>query len=250
MKKLGIFLLVAILALSVSLTACSGSDEKETNSPLFGNQEETAYRNETTGETFLYVTYTSDTVEIIGYKGSDALHAVTVPEKIGEKTVARIGNEAFKDNNAITEITLPDTVTEIGDFAFAGCDYLTAVHFSANLKTIGECAFYQSALTSVSLPASLETLGQRAFYQCAALEGLTIAGGALREIGSAAFYECDKLTSVIIPTGVETVGSYAFYNCTALANVTIPETVTEIGEHAFAHTAAEDNGTIVDPDVK
>ena len=247
MKKIGLCLFAVALLLVCVLTSCSGGD-KETTAPISGGESSTAYRDDQTGETFLYSAYTSDSVEIIGYSGSDAFHKVTVPSEIDGKTVSRIGNEAFKDNNAITGITLPDTVTEIGGYAFAGCDYLTEIHLSSALTGIGECAFYQSGLTSVSLPATLTTLGKNAFYECGNLTAVSFAGNNLKEIPSAAFYKCEKLETVTFPAGLETIGDYAFYQCTALAAVTLPDSVSAVGKYAFTHTAADDNGSVSYPE--
>lgn len=238
MKKIGLCLFAVSLLLVCILTSCSGGD-KETTAPIADKESSTAYYDDQTGDEFLFNIYTSDSVEIIGYSGSDAFHKVTVPSEIDGKTVVRIGDEAFKDNNAITGVILPDTVTEIGGFAFAGCDYLTDVQFSANLVTIGECAFYQSGLTGAAFPAKLTTIAENAFYECKSLTSVSFSGSALKEIGKAAFYHCEKLESVTLPEGLETIGDYAFYKCTVLPAVTLPDSVKKVGDYAFAHTAAE-----------
>lgn len=243
MKKIGLWLLTLALLSTCVLTSCSGGG-KETTAPISDKESSTAYVDQQTGDTFLIAPFTSDSVEITGYKGSDALHTVTVPSEIEGKMVARIGNEAFKDNNSITGITLPDTVTEIGNYAFAGCDYLTEIHFSSALTEIGESAFYQSGLTSVKFPASLTTLGENAFYECASLTSVSFTGNNLKEIPSAAFYKCEKLADLTLSEGLMVIGDFSFYRCTALASVTLPLSVSKVGEYAFAHTAAESTESI------
>ena len=132
MKKIGLWLLTLALLSTCVLTSCSGGG-KETTAPISDKESSTAYVDQQTGDTFLIAPFTSDSVEITGYKGSDAFHTVTVPSEIDGKTVARIGNEAFKDNNSVTGITLPDTVTEIGDYAFDNAKGMTSVKLSDNL---------------------------------------------------------------------------------------------------------------------
>lgn len=236
MKKIGLILLAVLLVLPLALTACSKTEENNPSSVL-NNEQETAYKDEN-GDTYLYVPYTSNSVEIIGYSGSDAFHAITIPGTIDNRVVAKIGKEAFKDNNAITEVSLPDSVTEIGEYAFAGCDYLTNVHFSSGLTTIGEGAFYQSALTTASLPAKLEEIGLYAFYQCRGLESVSFSGTVLGTIAVGAFFECTALEAIAIPEGTTSIGYQAFYGCTALVDLTVPSSVTEIGKYAFAQVPA------------
>ena len=112
----------------------------------------------------------------------------------------------------LTEYTIHDSVTEIGKWAFAGCDSLTSVNIPDSVTTIGEKAFYHcDSLTSVNIPDSVTTIGDWAFQLC------------------------NSLTSVNIPDSVTTIGGGAFSNCTSLTSVNIPDSVTEIGEWAFYH---------------
>ena len=125
-------------------------------------------------------------------------------------SVTNIGSYAFYDCTDLTSITIPNSVTSIGSYAFYNCSGLTSVTIGNNVTSIGLCAFYNcSGLTSVTISNSVTT------------------------IDSSAFYKCSSLTSVIIPNSVTCIGSYAFYNCSGLTSVTIPNSVTSIGVNAF-----------------
>ena len=105
---------------------------------------------------------------------------------------------------------IPDSVTRIGDWAFASC----------------------SGLTSITIPNSVTIIGDNAFYGCEGLTSLTIPN-SVTIIGNSAFDGCSGLTSVTIPDSVTTIGHYAFQTCRGLTSVTIGSSVTTIGQGAF-----------------
>ena len=106
-----------------------------------------------------------DTVEIIAYHGDDS--TVVIPEQIEGMSVTSIGEEAFYNNTALTRITIPDSVTNIGRRAFSGCTRLSdAFVLPASLESIGEAAFTACAFTSVTIPAKVTSIGANAFLNC------------------------------------------------------------------------------------
>jgi hypothetical protein len=170
-------------------------------------------------------------VTITGYTGTGEV--VIIPASINGTPVTAIGENAFLDNS-LTSVTIPDSVTSIGDGAFSGCSRLTSVSIPAGVTSIGNLAFSGcSSLTSVTIPASVTSIGLGAFSGCSGLTSVSIPVG-VTSIGSYAFDGCGGLTSVTIPVGVTSIGSYAFYACGSLTSVMIPDSVTSIGNNAFS----------------
>ncbi|MDD6852665.1 MAG: leucine-rich repeat protein, partial [Bacteroidales bacterium] len=150
-------------------------------------------------------------------------------------SVTSIGNYAFYDcSRGLKSVTIPNSVTSIGDNAFNGCSGLTSVTIPNSVTKIGSYAFYRcSDLTSVTIPNSVTSISDYAFFQCWNLRSLTIPN-SVTSIGNYAFYDCSRgLKSVTIPNSVTSIGSYAFCACSILTSVTIPNSVTSIGAWAF-----------------
>ena len=147
--------------------------------------------------------------------------------------VKSIGKEAFRNCIALTDITIPASVTKIGGWAFDGCDRLKSITIPSNVKSIGECAFRDcTGLTNITIPSSVKSIGWSAFLGCTGLTSITIPD-TVTSIGQSAFCDCSNLTSVTIPKGVTEIGCNTFMDCTRLTNVTIPKSVKTIGEDAF-----------------
>ena len=147
--------------------------------------------------------------------------------------IENIGNYAFYNCSALTEITIPDGVTSIGDAAFWNCSALMQITIPNSVTNLGSSAFgYCSALTQVTIPDGVTSIEYQTFTDCSALTEITIPDG-VTNIGSRAFAWCSKLTQVNIPNSVEGIGDYAFNGCSALTQITIPDGVTNIGEEAF-----------------
>ena len=92
--------------------------------------------------------------------------------------------------------TVPDSVEEIGCFAFGGAVRLSAVRFGKNVKTVGSNAFHAcTALWAVNLPDSVREIGDSAFYGCASLSAVSI-GKETKRIGRGAFGNCPKLDAI------------------------------------------------------
>ena len=126
-------------------------------------------------------------------------------------------------------MTIPNSVTSIGCFAFQDCKGLTQVTLPESLITIEGHVFERcTALTSITIPDAVTDIGDEAFRDCSALSELNI-GKSVNMIGNQAFENCSELTSVYLPNSVTTIGKRAFCNCSKLALVTLGSGITLIG---------------------
>lgn len=142
-------------------------------------------------------------------------------------------NHLYLNGIEVTDLTIPNTITSISKYAFAGCRSLTSVNIGNSVTTIGESVFRSSGLTSVTIGNSVTTIGDNAFSSCNNLTNVTI-GNSVTTIGESAFC-CSGLTSATIPNSVTYIGNDAFAGCTGLSIVTIPNSVTTIGDNAFSN---------------
>ena len=173
------------------------------------------------------------------YAGNLYLNGNLVTELEIPNSVTEINPYAFVGCDSIISVTIPNSVTSIGDWAFYGCTRLTSVTIPNSVTSIGDMAFCVcTGLTSVTIPNSVTSIGDMAFYYCTGLTNVTIGSG-VTSIGSSAFEHCTGLTSVTIPNNVTSISSSAFSYCTGLTSVTIPKSVTQIWYAFYGCTALE-----------
>ena len=150
------------------------------------------------------------------------------------KGVKIIGKRAFAFCNFLTNIIIPESVTNIGEHAFSCCYSLTSINIPESVTNIEKAAFSCcDSLTSINIPDSVTSIGKRAFWGCDSLASITIPN-SVTSIGDYAFSDCDSLASITIPDSVTTIGMFAFSDCDSLASFNIPNSVTTIGNDAFS----------------
>ena len=134
----------------------------------------------------------------------------------------------------VTEYTIPEGVTAIGDSAFYNRSNLERVYFPEGVTSLGNSAFqYCSKLSQIDIPEGVTYLGDSIFYDCDALLQVNIPG-SVTSVGYCAFFSCYKLTEVVISNGVVKIGNSAFTDCSSLQELHLPDSVKEIGDSAFA----------------
>lgn len=153
-----------------------------------------------------YMLY-SDHVTIISCDHSEAV--IEIPSEIEGLPVTEIGKNAFKYTETLKQVTIPDSVTTIGDFAF-DTSGITSIVIPEGVTAIGEWAFSGCEnLTSAVLPKSLVYMGDSVFSGNPNLWNVALSEG-ITELPNEAFRDCDSLTEILIPRSVKRIGDYAF----------------------------------------
>jgi hypothetical protein len=212
---------------------------------------------------------------LVDYSGSET--GLVLPSSFAYNgttvTTYEINQFAFYGNDQLTSVTIPDSVTSIGDCAFYKCDKLVEVY---NLSTLdirvedwgsnGNVGSYAKVVhTDLSEPSILASTSDGYIFCYVDSRGYLVGytgseksmvlpssfaynGTSVTsyEINQYAFSGNDQVTSATIPNSVTSIGNYAFYGCTALTSVTIPDRVTSIGEFAFAGCTELTSVTIPD----
>ena len=145
-----------------------------------------------------------------------------------------ICNHAFADCS-LPNIAIPDSVTDIGDYAFEYCCSLSNMVIPNSVTSIGDYAFYGCrSLSNIVIPDSVTKIGDYTFSVCSSLSKIVIPN-SVTKIGDYAFSDCSSLSKIVIPNSVTKIGDYAFSDCSSLSKIVIPDSVTDIRDYAFAH---------------
>lgn len=130
------------------------------------------------------------------------------------------------------EFSVPSSVTVIGETAFYDCTALTQIRLGEQIRTINDHAFSQSGIVDVTLPKSVKRLGNGWFKNCTALTRVGIPA-TVTSMASGTFSGCVSLTDVVLPSELTAIGEYAFEFCSSLTTLALPATVNSIGYSAF-----------------
>ena len=177
---------------------------------------------------------------------NNGLYDIEIPTELGGCTVTGLGeysfsgylsaaqsNEPYQFGRNIHSVTIPQSVTSIGDYAFSHCEKMDSLTINDATTSIGSWAFDECyKLTTLSLGKNITTIGDYAFLDCHTLDNVTIPP-SVTSIGKSAFYRCYALTTLSLGENIEKIGSYAFADCKHLTNVTIPEKVETIEPYTF-----------------
>lgn len=122
-----------------------------------------------------------------------------------------IARHLIINGEEVTNIVLPDTITDIPDFVFYNCRNITSITIPNSVTSIGSNAFYScSELTSITIPDSVTSIGYHAFYECKSLRFITIPK-SVTSIGGEAFYSCSNLMSITVLPEDVMIGNEVFY---------------------------------------
>ena len=187
----------------------------------------------------------------------------TLKSVIISEGIKRISDKAFYNCASLMSVTIPASVTTIGEMAFEGCnaplytkeqgaiyvgdrrnayaalvgvdnENLGDLAISDKTTVIANGAFRGcTSLTGVIFPNGVTEIHKGMFTGCTNLKNITLPNSVI-SIGEAAFSGCTSLAEITIPNSVISIGDFAFENCTRLLYVTIGESVTTIGKCAFS----------------
>jgi len=174
--------------------------------------------------------------------GCVMLTAITIPD-----SVTSIGQYAFCNCTSLTSINIPSSVTSIGPNAFMNCLSLVTINIDAgnSVYSSDNGILYNKEITilircpakrtgTFSIPDSVTRISDSAFFGCTSLTSITIPG-SVTNIEMAAFIVCTSLTSITIPDSVTSIGNQAFDYCTSLTSVTFRSTIDSrnLGSRSF-----------------
>ena len=172
------------------------------------------------------VLFNKDKTTLIAYRSKKTSYIIP-------NSVTNIENYAFSGCKSLTSIEIPNSVSNIGNYAFSGCKSLTSIEIPNSVSNIGNYAFSGcKSLTSINIPNSVTNIEDSAFSGCDSLTNINIPN-SVTNVEDSAFSWCKSLTNINIPDSVTNIGDYAFSDCSSLTSINIPDSVTNIGKSAF-----------------
>ena len=176
---------------------------------------------------------------------------LVIPSHINGKPVKKIDESAFRDNTAITSVTIPWTVTKIDEDAFAGCKNIASLTLSEGLEIIGESAFYGcESLKTLTVPKSVTSIDGYAFRSCTGVEEITLLGccdlrpnsfsdcSSLKTFSNA-LSGCNALENLDLAPGLTSIGSWNFADTPNLKTVFLPKSLTQMDACVFLRSGVE-----------
>lgn len=222
--------------------------------PIYQDTVYTAtYKNQARDDNFGYDLNEDETGYVVSiYFSKNQKEEVVVPATFRELPVVALERSLFFQDETLKKVTLPDSITLMGDSCFDGCKALEEVNIPTGAKCIQSYTFSKcEKLTSITIPNTVTSIMSAAFsycyslktvnmsshltflydyvfQNCEALESITLPDGLLH-IGSNAFSGSKALKHINLPDGLVQIGYYTFEDCTSLEELIIPESVKEIG---------------------
>ena len=149
---------------------------------------------------FLFSPIEDHTYSIVGYEGDEA--DVVIPDNFGGTKVTVICDKVFAGHDEIRSVTIPDTVTDMGEFVFEGCRALKEIRLSSELSCLWGYTFCRCGIEEIVLPDKLVSIPPFAFKECRELKKV-VCGSGMKKIYSWAFAGCSSLEEVSHGDSVE-----------------------------------------------
>ena len=135
----------------------------------------------------------NDTYAVMSYEGDE--EHVVVPDTYGGKPVSLISDNVFAGHKEIVSVKIPDTVTDLGEFIFDGCNNIKTIELSPNLTSLWGHTFARCGIEEITLPDGLASIPPYAFKDCKNLKRVN-CGTGLKKIYAWAFGGCEQLTEL------------------------------------------------------
>lgn len=192
------------------------------------------------GENAFYALYSDGSLKLYGsgatydysssnsspFDGNQVVQSITVSSGI-----TKIGNKIFADCDNLKTVSLPDTVTSIGESVFTIFEDMVGVvrgleeiTIPASVKSIGKWAFSGTKLTEIIIPASVTEIGDYVFRDCAKLKTARIDSSL---ISSFMFTSCSALSSLTISAKCKSIGANVITYCSSLETITYEGTIAQ-----------------------
>lgn len=245
MLTITVFMLMLFTVFSVSAVSYTAGQRSYTEDKNIKIIDNVVYRlcNEKSFGGYFYEVYdwfatseAAETVKEINIVSEiDGIKVKAVRYDGGACTVHYQSECSDEHNYSVKKVTIPDTITYIGDGFFSVLDGVKELEIPASVKNLGVCKHYSrsysfygmESLEKVTFSGDIDTFG--GFSNCTKLKTV-ILKGSIKQIGEDAFNGCTSLKSFKIPSTVKEIGGSAFYG-SGLTSVTIPVSVTDFGNN-------------------
>ncbi|MDR2139251.1 MAG: leucine-rich repeat protein [Tannerella sp.] len=180
-----------------------------------------------------------DGVEHLGpfaFAGCSNITSVKLGNSVGMDNLGTTPRSQFNGCSKLASVTFPNSIyfTSIDERMFYGCGITGPLTIPNSVTTIGESAFKENTkITYVTFPNSLRTMNEAAFMGCTGLVGDLIIPNSVTTLKAEVFSGCTGISSVIIGDGITTIPEKAFDQCTGLTSLTVGSAVTDIEQSAF-----------------
>ncbi len=156
-----------------------------------------------------------------------------ISDLIIPNTITSISDYAFCGCTSITSVMIPDNVIELGKSSFEKCDNLSAVNMGNGINKLGEAVFAKcSKLIQIVFSNAMDEVPDKTLMECSSLSNVLIPDSIL-SIGNQVFQDCAELNNITLPNGVLSIGNQVFQNCEKLESVIVPDSVSYIGMETF-----------------
>lgn len=162
-------------------------------------------------------------------------------------TVVKIQSDCFRDQERLTVISLPETITDLGQFAFFNCARLHSMHYPNKMTTVPQSCFYGCLnLESITLPLSIVSIGDFSFFRCELLRYFSLPN-SIQSIGAYAFSFCRCISNtLVVPHFINSIEPHSFSNCILIETVRLGN-IKRISHHAF-YNCSKLSQIIIDTD--